>query len=729
MKLHHQAAQALNIRPEQVAATAKLLDEGATVPFIARYRKEATGGLSDEQLRNLADALVRIKDLEDRRASILKSLDEQSVLTSDLEKSVRSAGTRTELEDLYLPYRPKRQTRAQKAIEAGLEPLADALWHGQSVDLQAYVCAEFALDALEKGARDILAERISVNADARAWARQQLKQQGELVSQGELSDSSKFKDYGDYRERLSKVAPHRAMALFRGRDAGELSLAIQLPTPEGEILATLAKRIDCPDNPQARGALRWAWRTKLVPQLESECLADLWLRSEDNALAVFQQNLHDLLMAAPAGTRPTLGLDPGIRTGVKGTVVNEHGDLMAHATLFPLAPKNDTRGFIAQIQAWVDQHRIELVAVGNGTGGRETLDLVEQALAERPQTLAVSVSESGASVYSASALATQEFPDLDVSYRGAVSIARRLQDPLAELVKIDPKALGVGQYQHDVNQNRLGQHLDAVVERCVNQVGVDLNTASPALLKQVAGVGPVLAEAIVAKRTELGGFSDRQQLHDVRGLGPKAFEQCAGFLRIRGGREPLDSSAVHPESYALARQVLSDAGLSAQRLPAPADKLRQVDPASYDAGHLTLQDVLAELSKPGRDPRPEFKQVRFNDDIRKVTDLSRGQELQGIVTNVTDFGAFVDVGVKQDGLVHISKLANKFIKHPSEVVKTGQALQVWVEAVDLQRNRISLSAIGLQENETKKHQPRTSKPVNTPARGTLADAFQKARRS
>ena len=729
MKLHQQAAALLNIRVEQVSATARLLEEGATVPFIARYRKEATGGLSDEQLRDLAEALTRIRELEDRRATILKSLEEQGVLTDALAGAVSNASTRTELEDLYLPYRPKRQTRAQKAIDAGLEPLADALWHGEPVDINAFVCDAFPADSLEKGARDILAERIAVTAEARSWTRKQMTAHGELTAKGELAEDSKFKDYANYQERLSKVAGHRAMALFRGRDAGELSLSIQLPAPESEVLQDLSRVIDCPNTPHASAALRWAWRTKLAPQIESECLAELWQRAEDNALSVFQKNLHDLLMAAPAGTRPTLGLDPGIRTGVKGTVVSEHGDLVAHATLFPLAPKNDTRGFIQQIQRWVDQYSIELIAVGNGTGGRETLDLVEQALTDRTQVIAVSVSESGASVYSASPLASQEFPDLDVSYRGAVSIARRLQDPLAELVKIDPKALGVGQYQHDVNQTRLGQQLEAVVERCVNQVGVDLNTASPALLKQVAGVGPVLAEAIVSKRTELGGFSSRAQLKDVRGLGPKAFEQCAGFLRIRDGQEPLDASAVHPESYGLARQILSDAGIDVQTLPAPADRLRSVNSANYEAGQLTLTDVIAELSKPGRDPRPEFKQVRFNDAVRKVTDLSRGLKLQGIVTNVTDFGAFVDVGVKQDGLVHISKLANKFVKHPSDVVKTGDALEVWVESVDVKRNRISLSAIGLEETNAPTPRPRKEKPLNTPARGSLADAFAKAKRS
>lgn len=718
MNIFQSVAQGLGIRTEQVQATARLLDEGATVPFIARYRKEATGGLSDEQLRDLTDALTRTRELEDRRTSILGSLTEQDVLTDDLKQQVLSAPTRVALEDLYLPFRPKRQTRAQKAIEAGLEPLADAMYAGTPIDAAAYVCEAYDADNLPKGCRDIISERLSLMPALRDWTRKQLAQEGILTSQGQLADDSKFKDYGDYREPLARVAGHRAMALFRGRDAGELSLSVILETPEGQLLESLARLASVPDNPFAQGCLRWAWRTKLLPQIESECLANLWQQAEDNALTVFQKNLHDLLMAAPAGTRPTLGLDPGLRTGVKGTVVNAQGDLMAHATLFPLAPKNDERGFIAQIQAWIDQYQIELVAVGNGTGGRETLDLVEQALAERPDTIAVSVSEAGASVYSASPLASKEFPDLDVSYRGAVSIARRLQDPLAELVKIDPKALGVGQYQHDVNQTRLGMRLEQVVERCVNQVGVDLNTASAELLQQVAGVGPVLAQAIVQKRTELGGFSQRQQLLEVRGLGPKAFEQCAGFLRIRDGQEPLDASAVHPESYDLAKQVLTD--LDIQTLPAPPERLKRLDRSRYQAGDLTLSDLIAELSKPGRDPRPEFVQVRFDASVRKVSDLSQGMKLPGIVTNVTDFGAFVDVGVKQDGLVHISKLANKFIKHPSDVVKTGDPLEVWVMDVDSQRNRISLSAIPLD--------PPTRKKAPVTATGTLAAAFNKAGR-
>ena len=733
MSLFQRVADALSIQVRQVQATAQLLDEGATVPFIARYRKEATGGLSDEQLRDLTETLTRFRELDERRASILKSLTEQGVLTDELNAQIQAAESRTRLEDLYLPFRPKRQTRAQKAIEAGLEPLADALWAGESPKLADFVCDAYPEDALEKGARDIIAERLSVMAPLRDWTRKQLNQQGLIRSQGELADDSKFKDYADFAEPLSKIASHRAMALFRGRDAGELSLAIQLDTPEGVLLEDLGRLIDAPKHTFAQGCLRWAWRTKLLPQIEGECLANLWQRAEDDALGVFQQNLHDLLMAAPAGTRPTLGLDPGIRTGVKGTVLNAQGDLLAHATLFPLEPKRDERGFIAQIQAWVDQYALELIAVGNGTGGRETLDLVEQALADRPQCIAVSVSESGASVYSASPLASREFPDLDVSYRGAVSIARRLMDPLAELVKIDPKALGVGQYQHDVNQTRLGQRLEQVVERCVNQVGVDLNTASPQLLQQVAGVGPVLAEAIVSKRSELGGFSDREQLKSVRGLGPKAFEQCAGFLRIRAGSEPLDASAVHPESYAIARQILTDLQIDSRALPAPADRLNQIHRDQYDVGALTLKDLLDELAKPGRDPRGEFVQVKFDAGVRKVTDLSIGMKLPGIVTNVTDFGAFVDIGVKQDGLVHISKLAKKFLKHPSEAVKTGQSLEVWVQDVDIKRSRISLSAIGPTSDEPRTErahkQHRAPKREGKPVTGNaMAAAFSKAKR-
>ena len=747
MNVFQAVAQAIGVRSQQVEATARLLDEGSTLPFIARYRKEATGGLDDQQLRDLVDHLQRIRDLEQRRSSILSSMSDGGHLTDTLRDAIMRAGTRTELEDLYLPFKPKRQTRAQKALQAGLGPLESDLWHGKQTEPNAYVCELFADEAaVLKGARDIAAERLSEQAQLRQWTRQRLSSEGVLTSRArQLAPDSRFADYAEHQEPFAKTPPHRAMAMFRGRDAGELSLSIELPdVPESDILSSLARLIDWPNSEFAQTALRWAWRTKLKPAMESECLAQLWQRAEDGALDVFQKNLTALLMAPPAGTRPTLGLDPGLRTGCKGTVVDETGTLIAHATWFPLAPQNKSREFQSQLVQWVKQHGIQLIAVGNGTGGRETLDLVQQAVAGLPDVTAVSVSESGASVYSASVVASQEFPDLDVSYRGAVSIARRLQDPLAELVKIDPKALGIGQYQHDVNQTRLADRLEQVIEQCVNQVGVDLNTASPALLQAVAGIGPSLAQAIVATRSQQGRFNTRHQLMSVKGMGAKTFEQCAGFLRIRNGDEPLDASAVHPEAYPLAQTLIQATGraLSAlQQQPKALDDLNLSKFISDQFGLPTLKDLITELKKPGRDPRGDFVTAQFDADVRSPKDLEAGMKLQGVVTNVTDFGAFVDIGVKQDGLVHISQLADRFIKHPSEAVKTGDVITVWVMDVDLQRNRISLRAKSSdtgarsgnksqngQENQRARRPSPPSKQSQpgSGSLGTLAAAFAKA---
>ena len=718
-------AAELGVRPAQVQATVALLDDGATVPFVARYRKEATGGLDDGQLRTLAARLEYLRELEARRETILASVAEQGKLTAELEAALRGAETKQRLEDLYLPYRPKRRTKARIAREAGLEPLADRLLADPSLDPEteaaAFLCPPFTNDegdehpgvadtkAALEGARWILMERFAEDAELVGALRTLLAEEGEVrarVVEGKESEGAKFRDWFDYAEPLRAIPSHRALALLRGRAEDVLRLELRLPAEDeadgpGPCEARIAARFGIAD--RGRPADRWlaavvrfTWRAKLAWQLETELVGELRARAEEEAIRVFGRNLEALLLAAPAGPRPTLGLDPGIRTGVKVAVVDATGKVVATDTVFPFEPRRDRSGALARLASLVKAHGVELVAIGNGTASRETERLVDELRAglgaDGPAS--VVVSEAGASVYSASEAASRELPELDVSLRGAVSIARRLQDPLAELVKIEPRSIGVGQYQHDVGQTRLARALDGVVEDCVNRVGVDLNTASPALLARVAGLTPALAENIVRLRDERGAYGSRSALLDVPRLGPKTFEQAAGFLRVRDGEEPLDASAVHPEAYPVARRILRDLGLDATAAMRAPEPLRTVDPTRYvdeRFGLPTVRDILVELEKPGRDPRPEFRTASFREGVETLADLEAGMRLEGVVTNVTNFGAFVDVGVHQDGLVHVSRLADRFVKDPHEVVRPGQVVQVHVLEVDVERKRISLS--------------------------------------
>ena len=724
-------AAELAVRPAQVIATIALLDEGATVPFIARYRKEVTGSLDDTQLRQLAERLGYLRELDERREAILASITEQGKLTAELAARIDEADSKQRLEDLYAPYKQKRRTKAQLAREAGLEALADLLLADPTrvpeTEAAAYVKAAFttpdgenpgvadAKAALD-GARQILMERFAEDADLVGRLRETLADRAMVVSKvapGKENEGAKFSDYFDHRERLADVPSHRALALLRGRREEVLQLALALPEEIPEDGATtpstqpgwceqqIARRAGVEDKGRPadtwlRQTVRWTWQVKLAWQLESELLAALRERADEEAIRVFGRNLKDLLLAAPAGRRPTMGLDPGLRTGVKVAVVDGTGKLVATTTIYPHPPRNDLDGSIATLAALAKTHAVELIAIGNGTASRET-DLLAADLMTRHPDLRVTrvvVSEAGASVYSASELAASEFPDLDVSLRGAVSIARRLQDPLAELVKIEPKAIGVGQYQHDVNQPRLARALEAVVEDCVNGVGVDLNTASAPLLSRIAGLGPSLAENIVRHRDTHGPFRTRRQLLEVSRLGARAFEQAAGFLRVPGSDEPLDASAVHPEAYPLVQRMLADLARPIGEVIGKADVVRKLDPARYADdrfGLPTVVDILKELEKPGRDPRPEFKTATFKDGIEKLTDLVPGMTLEGTVTNVAAFGAFVDIGVHQDGLVHVSALSDRFIRDPHEVVKAGQVVKVKVLEVDVKRQRIALT--------------------------------------
>ena len=674
----------IQARPEQVDAAVRLLDEGNTVPFIARYRKEITGGLDDTQLRNLETRLSYLRELEERRQAILKSISEQGKLTDDLANAINATLSKTELEDLYLPYKPKRRTRGQIAIEAGLEPLADLLWsdpsHTPEVAAAQYVDADKGVadtKAALDGARYILMERFAEDAALLAKVRDYLWKNAHLVStvvSGKEEEGAKFRDYFDHHEPLSTVPSHRALAMFRGRNEGVLQLSLnadpQFDEPPKEsyceqiIMDHLGLRLNnAPADSWRKGVVSWTWRIKVLMHLETELMGTVRERAEDEAINVFARNLHDLLMAAPAGLRATMGLDPGLRTGVKVAVVDATG---------------------------------KLVAIGNGTASRETERFYLDVQKQFPKVTAqkVIVSEAGASVYSASELAAQEFPDLDVSLRGAVSIARRLQDPLAELVKIDPKSIGVGQYQHDVSQTQLARKLDAVVEDCVNAVGVDLNTASVPLLTRVAGLTRMMAQNIVAWRDENGQFQNRQQLLKVSRLGPKAFEQCAGFLRINHGDNPLDASTVHPEAYPVVERILAATQQALKDLMGNSSELRNLKASDFTDekfGVPTVTDIIKELEKPGRDPRPEFKTAQFADGVETMNDLQPGMILEGAVTNVTNFGAFVDIGVHQDGLVHISSLSNKFVEDPHTVVKAGDIVKVKVLEVDLQRKRIALT--------------------------------------
>ena len=708
-------ATELQARPEQVDSAIRLLDEGNTVPFIARYRKEVTGGLDDTQLRQLETRLGYLRELEDRRQTILKSIDEQGKLTEQLAGAINATLSKTELEDLYLPYKPKRRTRGQIAIEAGLEPLADALW--QDPQQQPEQLAERYVDADKgvadvkaalDGARYILMERFAEDASLLAKVRDYLWKNAHLVSkvvEGKEEEGAKFRDYFDHHEPISQVPSHRALAMFRGRNEGVLQLALNADPQFEEapresqaeliIINHLNLRLNnAPADAWRKAVVNWTWRIKVLLHLETELMGTVRERAEDEAINVFARNMHDLLMAAPAGMRATMGLDPGRRTGVKVAVVDATGKLVATDTVYPHTGQAAKAAAI--VAALCIKHNVELVAIGNGTASRETerfyLDLQKQFGEVRAQK--VIVSEAGASVYSASELAAQEFPDLDVSLRGAVSIARRLQDPLAELVKIDPKSIGVGQYQHDVSQSQLAKKLDSVVEDCVNAVGVDLNTASVPLLTRVAGLTRMMAQNIVNWRDENGRFSNREQLLKVSRLGPKAFEQCAGFLRINHGDNPLDASTVHPEAYPVVQRILAATEQALQDLMGNASAVRSlkaVDFTDDKFGVPTVTDILKELEKPGRDPRPEFKTATFAEGVETLNDLQVGMILEGSVTNVTNFGAFVDIGVHQDGLVHISSLADKFVEDPHTVVKAGDIVKVKVMEVDLQRKRIALS--------------------------------------
>ncbi|MDR6951283.1 uncharacterized protein J2X65_000631 [Ancylobacter sp. 3268] len=714
-------ASEIGARPQQAAAAIALLDEGATVPFIARYRKEVTGGLDDTQLRRLDERLVYLRELESRRAAITDSIRQQDKLTPELEAALAGAATKAELEDIYLPYKPKRRNRADIARERGLGPLADAILADRAAGpaelARAYVGGEVAdVKAALEGARDIVSEAFAQNAEIVGRLRTYLKGKADLrarVVEGKQEAGAKFSDYFDHVERWANVPSHRALAMLRGRNEEVLALDIEVdaedPRPVKPVVAMIAEGYGIgdrlpgdrlPGDAWLMEVAGWTWRVKLSLHLSLDLMTELRARAEAEAINVFARNLKDLLLTAPAGTRTTMGLDPGIRTGVKVAVVDATGKLTATTTVYPFPPKNDVRGTQAELAALIRKHGVELIAIGNGTGSRETEKLVADMLAgmpapeKGPKPIKVVVSEAGASVYSASELAAAEFPGLDVSLRGAVSIARRLQDPLAELVKIEPKSIGVGQYQHDVDQYHLARALDAVVEDAVNAVGVDLNTASASLLARVSGLGTSLAEAIVAHRDAHGAFASRRQLLDVARLGPRTFEQCAGFLRIRDGKEPLDASAVHPEAYGVARKIVAACGRDLRSLMGDSSALSALDPRAFvdeRFGLPTVRDIIAELDKPGRDPRPAFRTATFADGIDEMKDLKPGMELEGTVTNVAAFGAFVDIGVHQDGLVHVSQLADRFVKDAHEVVKVGDVVKVRVLEIDLKRKRIALS--------------------------------------
>lgn len=707
-------ATEINARPDQVTAAVGLLDEGATVPFIARYRKEVTGGLDDTQLRNLAERLIYLRELAARRKSIFESIDGQGKMTDELARKIASVTTKAELEDLYLPYKPKRRTRAEIAREKGLQPLADAILADRTSDPQqlgaGYITEEVpdVKTALE-GARDIIAEQISENADLIGRLRNDMKDRAILYSKlvdGKAEAGAKFADYFDHSERWATVPGHRALAMLRGWNEEFLSLSIEVDRDDTAPVKPSQRMIAAAYQVAGKGpadqwlleVAGWTWRVKLSVSLSLDLMRELRERAEEEAIHVFARNLKDLLLAAPAGSRPTMGLDPGIRTGVKVAVVDGTGKVVETTTVYPFPPKNDIRGTQAELASLIRKHKVELISIGNGTGSRETEKLVADMLAQFPSTAPkptkVIVSEAGASVYSASETAAKEFPNLDVSLRGAVSIARRLQDPLAELVKIEPKSIGVGQYQHDVDQGRLGRSLDAVVEDAVNAVGVDLNTASAPLLARVSGLGKTTAEAIVAHRDATGAFESRKDLLKVPRLGARTFEQCAGFLRIPNGKEPLDASSVHPEAYGVAKKIVAACGRDLRSLMGDSATLKSLDPKRFideQFGLPTVKDILAELEKPGRDPRPSFKTATFAEGVEEITDLKVGMTLEGTVTNVAAFGAFVDIGVHQDGLVHVSQLADRFVKDPHEVVKAGDVVKVRVVEVDVKRKRIALT--------------------------------------
>ncbi len=765
-------AQELSVNEQQVIAAVALIDDGATVPFIARYRKEVTGGLDDTQLRKLDERLNYLREMDDRKLAILKSIQEQEKLTPELEKQINQAETKTQLEDLYLPYKPKRRTKAQIAREAGLEPLADALFEDRTLtpetEAEKYCNPDHKIEDVKAaldGAKQILMERFSENAQLLEKLRTFLRNDAYLKSEvipGKENEGEKFRDYFEHKEAFSGVPSHRALAMFRGRNEGVLNVVFTLendlePGQKHPSESIVAEFWDIEDQGRAADAwlqecVRWAWRVKLATHLETDLLGDLRERSEADAIDVFAKNLKDLLLAAPAGQKATIGLDPGLRTGVKVAVVDATGQVLDHGAIFPTPPQNKIHEAELTIVAMCKKYNVSLIAIGNGTASRETEKFVGDVLKTHKDlnVQKVMVNESGASVYSASEFAAKEFPDYDVTIRGAISIARRLQDPLAELVKIDPKSIGVGQYQHDVSQSRLAKSLDAVVEDCVNGVGVEINTASAPLLARVSGLNQSIANNIVEFRNSIGQIKNRKQLKEVPRLGAKAFEQAAGFLRIAKGENPLDASAVHPESYKLVERIAEKSKKPVTSLVGDTKFLRGLTASEYtddNFGLPTVKDILQELEKPGRDPRPEFKTAQFQDGVEKISDLKSGMILEGAITNVTNFGAFVDVGVHQDGLVHISALANRFVKDPREVVKAGDIVKVKVMEVDPQRKRIALSmrledspeASGAKDgasrsprtgrsgggyNQGGRQENRQSKPASV---GTMAALFEQAK--
>ena len=758
-------AEEIGARREQVIAAVALLDEGATVPFISRYRKEVTGGLDDIQLRLLDERLVYLRELEDRRAAILASIDEQGKLTPELAGQIGDAETKQSLEDLYLPYKPKRRTKAQIAREAGLTPLADALLADPSLNPEAeaerFINADagFAdVKAVLDGARQILMEQFSEDAQLLGTLREYLEEHGVVKStvvEGKETDGAKFRDYFDYSEAISAIPSHRALALLRGRNEGMLQISLVLdseldeankPIGHNPCESRIAKRFSIndlgrPADKWLSDTVRWTWRIKIFMHLELDLMNALRERAEEEAIRVFGTNLHDLLLAAPAGQRATMGLDPGIRTGCKVAVVDATGKLLDTATIYPHEPRRDWDGSLHTLALLAKKHNVDLISIGNGTASRETDKLAADLIKLVPDLhmTKIVVSEAGASVYSASEYASREFPELDVSLRGAVSIARRLQDPLAELVKIDPKSIGVGQYQHDVSQTKLARALDGIVEDCVNAVGVDVNTASAPLLTRVSGLNSTLAANIVSYRDKNGAFPNRKALLEVPRMGAKTFEQAAGFLRINGSDNPLDASSVHPEAYPLVERILADIKKGIREVIGDSRLVKALQPNKYtdeQFGLPTVQDILKELEKPGRDPRPEFKTAVFKDGVEAVKDLQPGMILEGVVTNVANFGAFVDIGVHQDGLVHISALANKFVKDPREVVKAGDVVRVKVVEIDLQRQRIALTMrltddtpaapkMGGAPVSNKARQQQTRQPEPS---GAMASAFAKLKR-
>ena len=708
--VHHKIAEELGVRERQVQVAVELLDGGATVPFIARYRKEATGALDDAQLRTLEERLRYLRELEERRTAILESIESQGKLDDALRAQIMEAETKARLEDIYLPYKPKRRTKAQIAREAGLEPLADRLLADPSLDPQAaaepYVTADLDAAAALDGARAILVERFAEDAALIGDLRERLWTRGRMVSrvrEGKEEAGAKFSDYFDFSEPLTRLPSHRILALYRGEKEEILELTLTPEEEDGEVTAyerAIARRFEVPLGSRwLADTVRWAWRTRILVRLDLDLRLRLRQEAEDEAVRVFAANLRDLLLAAPAGSRTTMGLDPGFRTGVKVAIVDSTGKVVATDTIYPHKPQGRWDEALASLGRLAKRHDVDLIAIGNGTASRETDQLAADLIKLMPGLTKIMVSEAGASVYSASQYASQELPGMDVSLRGAVSIARRLQDPLAELVKIDPKSIGVGQYQHDVSETKLSRSLDAVVEDCVNAVGVDVNTASVPLLTRVSGIGSGLAENIVSHRDANGPFRSRNALKEVPRLGPKAYEQCAGFLRIRGGDDPLDASSVHPEAYPLVHRIFSSTGLGADggdvaTLIGNTSALRSVRPEDFVDGTFglpTINDILKELDKPGRDPRPAFKTATFKEGVDKIADLASGMILEGVVTNVAAFGAFVDIGVHQDGLVHVSAMSHEFVKDPRDVVKPGDIVRVKVLDVDIPRARSSLT--------------------------------------